>query len=353
MKNLSEGNQAPMRYGIAVAAVHLLSPLPYDFAEMIRKNTLLIVGAGASVPYGFPTGESLMRVIPEMLNAPESEIRAVIRAAGGSDDDLDKLSIALRETQFNSIDLLLEHRPALRDIGKLAIAAVLIPCEVSERLRPTEQTDHWYRLLFNNLLTSSGYSGGQLSVITLNYDRSLEEYLFSTVRTEFQLSTEEAAELVQQTPVLHLHGQLGLSSWRTPTHFDRYPKLKGGPDDLAKRAFEPNLTGDSVTAAASTIIIPSEFESHHISSAMVDTLMRDVEVVGFLGFGYHEPILERLGVSRLIARARRPKFFGSGYGLPEGRRQELKSMFPDIVMGGVTETTRQFLNSCGLLFQSN
>ena len=53
----------------------------------------------------------------------------------------------------------------------------MIPNESSDRLKASDE-DHWYRHLFNELLSGQTYDSSWLHVLTFNYDQSLEQYLF-------------------------------------------------------------------------------------------------------------------------------------------------------------------------------
>src|SRR6267378_303056 len=79
---------------------------------MIEKRTVLILGAGASMPYGFPSGSGLRRHIIEYLDE-------------------------LLSADTTSIDVFLERRTEFVEIGKAAIAATLIPLESTRNLFQT------------------------------------------------------------------------------------------------------------------------------------------------------------------------------------------------------------------------
>jgi hypothetical protein len=165
---------------------------------MIQYPTVLVLGAGASEPYGLPIGHGLVENILRDSTPENGPFRVMLRNCGRDDREVGAFLNALRQTQFDSIDVFLEHQPDFREVGKLAIATALLPCEQEPSLlKPTAVNKHWYRLLFNQFVRSDGFSAARLTVITLNYDRSIEAYLLKTVGQEFRLDEQAAARLVR------------------------------------------------------------------------------------------------------------------------------------------------------------
>lgn len=315
---------------------------------MIRKPTVLILGAGASVPYGFPTGPGLVNRILEICRQePNTSELSTMYQAGALPADVKAFADALADMQFPSIDTFLEHRRRFADVGRLAIAAALIPCEREALLKPaaTKQGkgEHWYRQLFENLVDHEGFSGRRLTVLTLNYDRSLEQYLFQTLKRDFELSTADAARKVREITFVHLHGQLGILPWWQPEGND-YP-----------HHYSPDLTAEKLKAAAMSIRILSDggWADQHDFTMFLNERILEARVIGFLGFGYHEVVLQRLKIAELrrIQKGFVADVFGSAFGLPNGRRPALTNALPGITLGHPQHTTYEFLNDCGLLFQ--
>src|SRR5947208_1187998 len=104
---------------------------------MIKKYTVFILGAGASKPYGYPTGPEL---IAKMLNLKD-EVARVIQECGTGADQWRAFQDSLRKSSQGSIDAFLERRPDLRGIGKLLIAANILHCENESAFYVSD--DHW------------------------------------------------------------------------------------------------------------------------------------------------------------------------------------------------------------------
>lgn len=178
---------------------------------MITKRTVLILGAGASVPYGFPTGRRLvLQITGELEPGRDSGIRKTLRTRSFHDEDITEFREALLNSNQPSVDAFIENRPEFTDIGKNAIPIQLIG---DENLHPLTRTDtlQWSEYLWNQLGTrKQEFLISNLSVITFNYDRSLEYFLFRSLQNAFDLSVDEASQDLRSTiPIIHVYGQLG------------------------------------------------------------------------------------------------------------------------------------------------
>ena len=86
---------------------------------MITKQTVLILGAGASHPYGFPLGRGLF---DKVVNDNSSNLLKSMSEAGFEPDELDKFRLELRRSLFQSVDAFLESTNGFMDIGKAVMA---------------------------------------------------------------------------------------------------------------------------------------------------------------------------------------------------------------------------------------
>lgn len=251
---------------------------------MISTNTVLILGAGASAPYGFPLGRPLQAQICQQLS-PEhhaNDHRQVLIGLGHTANDIEDFRNELRHFDLGSVDEFLENNPDYMSLGKLAIASALIPYEDERRLfPPLAPVDHWYKQLADALeIQSEAVCDNQLSVLTFNYDRSLEEYLRTVIRTRRRCSLSEAAEILQSIPIIHLYGDLG--------------KLEGTTQDA--KMYSPDLEPAKVEAAAGSMKIIHESTDRTAEFDQGVELLEKAERIYFLGFGYHPTNVRRLRV---------------------------------------------------------
>jgi hypothetical protein len=154
---------------------------------MIKQRTVLILGAGASLDYGYPLGRTMQdQILLEIGESgnPGGSARA-LSDAGFNGALISELRSALSESGFDTIDQLLEHRGDLVEIGKTAIACNLIRFEDPARLH---QQNGWYKYFFSRYLNSpvKALCDIPISFITFNYDRSLEEFLFRSIKAIHQ-----------------------------------------------------------------------------------------------------------------------------------------------------------------------
>ncbi len=158
---------------------------------MTSTPTVFILGAGASAPYGFPTGPGLVRrLIHRIMDPRESQLSHPIRTLiemGHSHLKLMEFAQAVQKSGLSSVDLFLEHRPEFMEIGKRTMGALLIEGEMPQSLH-IEGEDRWYKRVWNQIAEAvrRGMKEDQVSFVTFNYDRSLEEYL-EAPRTPFSL----------------------------------------------------------------------------------------------------------------------------------------------------------------------
>src|SRR5277367_5961595 len=109
---------------------------------MIQRQTTLILGAGASEPFGFPTGYELLRLVIE-----SAHIHPYPGTAHSFLDfknpQIDEFREALQRSGKTSVDAFLEHRPEFIPIGKTVMAMVLIRREQESQLFKRDRKS-WY-----------------------------------------------------------------------------------------------------------------------------------------------------------------------------------------------------------------
>ena len=247
---------------------------------MIRTRTVLVLGAAASLPYGFPVGAELRRRICMSNNR---NLAVALRGAGVADNQLEDLVEIFRRWGPGSIDRFLEEWSEFAEVGKLAIAATLIPAEIPAKVFPGDGPhESWYELLWTALAARSGlFRENQLSVITFNYDRSLEYYLWEHLAVLHRGNLPEALRDYQSVEIIHVYGSLG----DLPVY--------GGTG----RAYSPELEPyeDILISAASRIHIANRDGDEPPDFQRARELLESAHRIVFLGFGFHEENVDRLG----------------------------------------------------------
>jgi hypothetical protein len=249
---------------------------------MITRKVVLILGAGASMPFGFPSGSGLMTQIISRLSVMKDQMRLLIREAGFKPEEIDDFRDALKKSGKRSVDAFLEHRTEFLAIGKIATACILLPYEREESIFRRDDSN-WYEYFFNKLNARfEEFDKNSVSVLTFNYDRSLEQYLMTGLQNSYGKASGECAEKLHSLPIIHLYGQLG-----------RLPSLGGEGIE-----FGAALNPDVLRRAAEGIQIIHEDVAKNPTFDRAHELLSNAERICFLGFGYDRTNLERLAPYR-------------------------------------------------------
>lgn len=173
---------------------------------MINIPTVLILGAGASAHCGYPLGAGLIDRLCNLRGSPELDLLPEDWSRVYAETFLTRLS----RSGHYSIDAFLENNREDAPLGKYLIALELKKHENIDMLFPPHDSG-WYQYLFNSLLIDGKprFSDNNLSIITFNYDRSLEAYLFTALKNRFRIKSEDAGSVLRGLPIMHVHGILG------------------------------------------------------------------------------------------------------------------------------------------------
>jgi len=154
MTNVKRATSLKPRERISSEQVRRLSRKASD-SFVITSPTVLVLGAGASEPYGFPLGAALVDQICAEILHEDSTLVSRLRLRGAGRDHCRRFAKALQDARPYSIDTFLELRTEFGDVGKLAIADVLLRAENQRALSATSQNVDWYRYLIEQDLGNS------------------------------------------------------------------------------------------------------------------------------------------------------------------------------------------------------
>jgi len=269
----------------------------------LSAPTVLILGAGASVPYKFPTGEELFnRVRRTSIEFVMDQLRPASAALASP------LQLAVRESLDRSLDALLELRADLVEAGKAFMARQLLLAEAGDRGAVEDSNEAWYRVLWDafDLSSPEAFSRTPLTVITYNYDRSLEYRLMGALAQRFKLSVDQCAPLLKRVGPIHLHGQLGY-----------LPGFKAGKKDIVAYGSMPpesgGITNEDCLVAARNIRIVNEPKPDDDAFVRARKAIQGAERVAFLGFGYARQNIERLQLANCMEPNIRLYLCAKGY----------------------------------------
>jgi hypothetical protein len=197
---------------------------------MISKKTVFILGAGAHIPYGFPSGKELMRNVVDQLMLGIRDADLSLRTLPQRGDvninivqqkNIEKFIESLNQAGQASIDAFInanQHMTGFDVIGKAGIAQAILDSEAKFLIAKGANKDNqfdWFEYLFEKM--SDGVSkanhflrDNNVSFITFNYDRLLEHKFFNALKHSFNPENDRTVlDMVKAIPIYHVYGSLG------------------------------------------------------------------------------------------------------------------------------------------------
>ncbi len=275
----------------------------------MAADLVLILGAGASVPYGFPTGNELKNWICDMwvyrdratatydLNVHPSPDRPTriyhaLKSINVNPDDVANVGKQLSESKLPSIDRLEFHRgEAIAQTARMLISALLLDCESTDALRNPRADGDWFSLLWANLTAGKKRIDDidlqRLAIFTFNYERSVEQLFLSACIATYGASEDAAAEFVARIRIEHLYG----ITTRLPTMH------KQGIDFDCDRS----QLHDAIERAQKEIwLIDDARKQQQAAFVELRAAIEGAKLVTFLGYGFDEVNDQKLGVGDLV-----------------------------------------------------
>ena len=245
---------------------------------MVKEPTVLILGAGASKPYGFPLGSELRDDVIRRRNG--SATRSLLFQIGISDHEYESFLEELSKSGYSSVDAFLEDRKQWLQVGKACIAQSLLEYEglnPSSLFPPNQPKDHWYEILWSHLKADSwqSFQDNKLTIVTFNYDRSLEHYLSHVLCNNYGVHEELPATFLESL-IIHVHGHLG--------------KYTGRLD----YGYSP--TKNKVIIAKDSIKIVHESDSSTREFKRANHVLEEARWVYFVGFAFHGQNMRKMSI---------------------------------------------------------
>jgi hypothetical protein len=318
------------------------------------KSLVLVLGAGASKEVNLPIGAELKHRIAAHLDirfpdgfrqrggdyAIAQAFERVSAAADGSPGDIMPLinvSWRIRDAmpQAISIDNFIDsHRSDERIAfcGKLAIARCILEAEAGSTLMVDRGNIHnklnfsalastWFNVFFQ-LLTENCQKEElperfqKLAVVSFNYDRCLEHYLYFALQNYYSITPKEAAHMLASLEIHHPYGKVGALPWMTQSEAIEY----GDTPDPAKLIAISKLLRTFTEGTDPSV---SNIESIRATVAGARRLL-------FLGFAFH-----RLNLDLLFsgppdeAQLQTRSVFATALGLSESDAQQIRAELSD------------------------
>ncbi len=309
---------------------------------MIRRKTVIVVGAGASNDLNLPLGEGLQRRISELLNAT-GDIWQYLNSASlnhfgvAAPDRAQMVADKVREQHLQilhspSIDNFLDQNkddPDLVNFLKMVIAYAIAEAEQKSKLsgnRKVEEIIHstsdYFLHDFMNIAIrghQKGNIGDSLSNLTFvifNYDRCVERYLDHWMKFRFgiQFDWRDIAP-----KFIHVYGSLG-------NYFDG-------------TCFNPFVYGGKFAFQNPHMELPNYVNKLKVFTEDADSSVRleisraidEAETIAFFGFGFEEQNMKYFeGQGRWITK----KVFATTFGMSQQNgnfiKEKLANQFSSI-----------------------
>lgn len=286
---------------------------------MLKRPTLLIVGAGASDEFNLPVGSKLASEISEALNINDGFYRRQGERLTGDRQIHDILANRAREEGISadvyrtachrvrdgiqlsySIDNFLDKHaaePKIQLCGRLAIVKRILEAERRSKLFVDPGNiyntinfqgvaDTWIAALFKMLQDKVRVEQVRaffqdLRIITFNYDRCIEHFFFHALRRNYGIDETAAAEVMRSLEIIHVYGRVGRLPWEHPT---AEPQVPFGENERAP-----------LTALWEGIRTYADERDEHVKVSEIQEWVRQSDQTVFLGFSYQEQNLDLLG----------------------------------------------------------
>jgi len=239
---------------------------------------VFLLGAGASIDYKYPTGPELIgSLIEEMQDINRPFVKSLGQLSKFDNVDIpesliEEFCYQLSHCKQNTVDEFLNDNSKFRQLGAYAIALFCIKKE--DQNKPGSK-DGWYPFLFDLIKPNDNAFSHDISgIFTFNYDRSLEQYFYKTIKNSYTDNYENAIAKFESIPYYHLNGTVGEIKERPYQSTEDLNIIKQAGDSLLF-IFDQGL---------------GESKEYHEAAKII----AKAQTIFILGFGYHEELLYKL-----------------------------------------------------------
>jgi hypothetical protein len=285
-----------------------------------HPHTVFVLGAGASMPYGFPSGNDLRHEMCTATLQPGDPRHRILIQMGYNYEEIEKCRISLARSWASSIDMFLATRTELAPIGKAAIALTIGKYEIDNELFFAEEGD-WFRYFWRSVhrKNSKDFPSDKFAFVTFNYDRALEHALCNGL--EHAYGKKAPAKLMPK--IVHVYGSLGA-----------YP-IDGAPG-VGSRPYATDNTPQSTRLSQHEINVMSEKQPDSPYVRQAVTLLTNAIRIVFLGFGFDDDNCQLL---RLVDKDscvdKDCSLLGTALGITPEEASGIKERFPKNISGGL------------------
>ena len=284
---------------------------------MITRPTVLILGAGASKAFGLPLGVELRNYIIEGLTpkdrgAAPGELAKILQTLEFDDTLIKGFRKEFNDSNLDSIDDFLRQKREYGHVARVSIAWCISKHENAQRL-DSNHSGKWYHFLWQRLAQANRLFDNSLCILTYNYDRAFEEFLFRSYQNSSPSTHtgQDIANEVMALPIIHLHGSLGPLPWQNADINFPFGHQPSG-------VLEYKVMADNYVRLAHDR--PSDLATSVVDAKLY---LERAATIGFLGFAYHETHLPLLDIPNVAPKA---SIVGTAWGLGQGKMGQVKQL---------------------------
>jgi hypothetical protein len=175
---------------------------------MFTKETVFILGAGASVPYGYPTGKELLKQLRDVGEKKYSPNHTILIK------DTDHFR-GFYQSNFESsvsIDSFLRDNPKLFEPCIRLICTHLLTLEQENIFTASRDNGRdWLQFVVEEVCRENKPEtilDNKVKFITFNYDKSLEKYLYQSLKDK-EIFSQYAEDFIKsENRIIHVYGDL-------------------------------------------------------------------------------------------------------------------------------------------------
>ncbi len=333
---------------------------------MFKRKTVLVVGAGASHEYGLPVGNDLKIRIAQTVGSLNDPIPSgrnpsnFFWAVQDANVDVQQYTLAARHMKggvmhASSIDRYLrvhDKDQYVQKLGKLAIVDRILAAErgsslmldtegqlnlpdisAKVRIQYGGAKPDWLGELFISLqedVTRDTIAEmfNNLTIVSFNYDRCIEHYIFHALRSFANIGEGQAAEAMTNLTVIHPYGSVGRMPWDLLADQSKPASMFGGEPS----ARELLLLADEIKT----------FSEPPPEVALMHERIEEAKQIIFLGFSFLDQNMELLTP---FGRTSIDSATGTAFGESEVFRSRARGALVRLVNGRGNEITQGLIRS--------
>jgi hypothetical protein len=344
--------------------------MPSTEQVTMQKQTLFIIGAGASREAELPMARELATRIAATLDIRQSNNAELLgdpavieviqeKAITGGEMNvwLDAARLISQGVALsNSIDSFIDlHKndAKVQFLGKLAIAKTIVEAERQSFLYLDEGTraahlkgtfkddvhlsETWFYRLFRNL--NDGVRKPEVnrifenvSFVVFNYDRCIEHFFYNALQMLYGIDEREAKSIIDTLRIYHPYGAISPLRWQSR---DGIP-------------YGFTTSRANLIAMASNIKTYTEQVQDGELVNQIREAVKLADTVVFLGFSYHRENMKLLSPG-VACNAQR--VFGTAYEISEADRNEVINSISDLIGSGRAILRIENIMTCSDLLQ--